>query len=316
MQRFRVLRDWVRAPAPTLLETVAWIILALAVATGLRAALTPWLGENLAYATYPPFVLALTLRFGWRTGLGAALLAAPLSAWLFMTDAPGAYVTAAHLVAAAVFIGMSGLVIATAELLRRAFRELDTAAKQQAAMNAELQHRVKNSLAVVQALAAQTGRAAVDFESFYEDFRGRLLALAAAHDLLSSGAWSSCELSLLAQETLKPFASERIRIEGQPARIAASSCTPLVLALHELATNAVKHGALSSAHGFVTLRWEATPCGHRILWREHGGPAVLPPVRVGLGRRLLKAQAGLEAVKLDFAPAGVACEICLPPAPS
>jgi hypothetical protein len=138
-----------------------------------------------------------------------------------MTGASGASsVTTAQLVAVTVFIGMSGLVIVTAELLRRAFLELDAAAKQQAAMNAELRHRVKNSLAVVQALAAQTGRTALDFESLYDDFRGRLLALAAAHDLLSSGGWTTCDLSLLAHEALKPFASKRIRIDGQPARIA------------------------------------------------------------------------------------------------
>lgn len=166
---------------------------------------------------------------------------------------------------------------------------------------------------MVQALASETGRSAVDFESFYENFRERLLALASAHNLLSSAGWTTCELSALVHETLRPFASARIRIEGRPVQIAAASCTPLVLALHELATNAVKHGALSSPEGEVTLRWEGETLGHRLVWRERRGPRVTPPTRTGLGRRLLRAQTGLDAVNLEFEPRGVVCEILLPP---
>lgn len=214
---------------------------------------------------------------------------------------------------AAVFTLMSGLIIATAGLLRGALRELDEAARRQDATNAELQHRVKNTLAVVQALASETGRSADTFDGFYADFRERLLALASAHNLLSSAGWTACELSSLARESLRPFASARIRIEGRPAQIPAVSCTPLVLALHELATNAIKHGALSSPDGEVTLCWKDEPIVRRLVWRERGGPQVTPPTRTGLGRRLLRPQPGLDAVNLEFRPDGVVCEILLPP---
>lgn len=108
-------------------------------------------------------------------------------------------------------------------------------------------------------------------------------------------------------------ASARIRIEGRPAQIPAVSCTPLVLALHELATNAIKHGALSSPDGEVTLCWKDEPIVRRLVWRERGGPQVTPPTRTGLGRRLLRPQPGLDAVNLEFRPDGVVCEILLPP---
>lgn len=314
MHRIQTLRNWIRAPAPTRREAAVWIALGLALATGLRSTLNVWLDGSLAFATYQPIVLALTLRFGWGAGLCAALLGALLGASLFLPGDPRSAFGPAHVAAAAEFIIVSGLIIGTAALLRRALRGLDEASGRQDTMNAELQHRVKNTLSVVQALASETGRSAVDFESFYENFRERLLALATAHNLLSSADWTTCELSTLVHETLRPFASARIRIEGRPAQIAAVSCTPLVLALHELATNAVKHGALSSPDGEVTLRWEREPAGHRLVWCERGGPRVTPPTRTGLGRRLLRTQVGLDAVNLVFASGGVVCEIQLPPA--
>ncbi len=130
---------------------------------------------------------------------------------------------------AAVFTLMSGLIIATAGLLRGALRELDEAARRQDATNAELQHRVKNTLAVVQALASETGRSADTFDGFYADFRERLLALASAHNLLSSAGWTACELSSLARESLRSlrpgFASRGVLLRSQRSR-ARPWCSP------------------------------------------------------------------------------------------
>jgi two-component sensor histidine kinase/DNA-binding NarL/FixJ family response regulator len=183
---------------------------------------------------------------------------------------------------------------------------------------AELDHRVKNILANVRAMAGLAGRKAKSVDEFVKALDGRLLAMANAHNLLSVASWRDAELMELAKAILLPFTShhgENIAVHGEPVRIPPKVAQALALVLHELATNAVKHGALASPQGRVTLEWKQSQSSPalEILWRETGGGPVLPPKRRGLGLTIIETALSGEGVKIDcrFEPGGVACAILI-----
>ena len=186
---------------------------------------------------------------------------------------------------------------------------------------AELNHRVKNTLATVQSLARQTGRAAASPAEFTAAFEGRLLALARAHDLLTREDWRGATVADVVGEALAPhLACGRVSLAGPRLRIGPREAVALAMALGELATNAAKHGALSAEGGRVAVSWraEADGGGGVLSWEEAGGPPVAaPPSRRGFGLRLLSQ--GLRqdlhaAAELDFAPGGLRCAIRFPAA--
>jgi PAS domain S-box-containing protein len=181
---------------------------------------------------------------------------------------------------------------------------------------AELNHRVKNTLAIVQALAFQTLRRGEVPDSVGESFAGRLQALAAAHDILVKEGWESASIEEVASAVLDPHdgGEGRISVEGKPIRLPPQMTVTLAMTLHELATNAVKHGALSNGHGRVRLSWEKPEAEPRIRlsWVEEMGPPVREPERQGFGTRMIRRAFGAEAngtVALDFSPTGLRCEI-------
>jgi PAS domain S-box-containing protein len=179
----------------------------------------------------------------------------------------------------------------------------------------ELHHRVKNLLATVQALAAQTLRSGSrDPEQFAAAFTARLRAMARVQDLLTVEDWRDAELAAVLRAALSPWlgAGGRIALAGEgQARVSAKQAQALVLALHELATNAGKHGALSAPEGRVILCWRAGRQGEVALdWTERGGPPVAgTPSRRGLGSRLMQALprelGGGATVALRYEPEGV-----------
>src|SRR5262249_11867179 len=159
----------------------------------------------------------------------------------------------------------------------------------------ELTHRVKNTLAVVQSIANQTLEGSCSSAEFIENFHGRLGALARAHELLIASNWQGAELEALAHDQLQPYISDnsaRVRIEGEPITLPARFATPLGLMLHELATNAAKHGSLKEPNGSVSLTWRLKPeNGRRVLivtWQEQGGAPVTKPEKSGFGRFLIE----------------------------
>jgi PAS domain S-box-containing protein len=188
----------------------------------------------------------------------------------------------------------------------------------------ELNHRVKNTLASVMSLATQTLRATGGQpERFMADFVGRLRALSRAHDLLSDEAWEEAELAQVARAALAPWLGDprRIRIEGPDGvALRPSQAQAVVLALHELATNAAKHGALSVPEGAVALGW--TVCsegGAEMVWQESGGPRVTPPAEGsrGFGSRLLERALPQDlgpgaTVALRFEEAGLVATVRFP----
>jgi PAS domain S-box-containing protein len=155
----------------------------------------------------------------------------------------------------------------------------------------ELNHRVKNTLATVQSIAAQSLRSVSDVGRARDAFESRLIALAAAHDLLTAQSWNGARLSDVVAAASSPFETVRrpqISRSGPSVWLTAQQALALSLALHELATNAAKYGALSEPDGQVTIRWRRA-AGELILsWVEQGGPPVKPPTRSGFGTRLLQ----------------------------
>jgi two-component sensor histidine kinase len=180
----------------------------------------------------------------------------------------------------------------------------------------EVDHRANNLMAVVQgAVALSRGR---DVKELRENIIGRVEALARAHQLLSQSRWAGADLRRLVEDELRPYAlgdDERVRIEGDAAPLTPATAQGVAMALHELATNAAKHGALSVPTGSVSVRWRAADGRLKLQWREAGGPPVSPPGRLGFGTTVLtRALSGAVggAAKLDWRPEGLVCELELP----
>jgi two-component sensor histidine kinase len=199
--------------------------------------------------------------------------------------------------------------------LRDTQRALAEAARQQRLLIDELNHRVKNMLSVVQSLARQTIGHTPDPAAAQLAFEGRLGALARAHDTMTRVHWEKAELAEVVEGALDSGGvADRVHIGGPKVWLESRIAVTVAMALHELSTNAIKYGALSTESGAVDFRWRVEEAPRRLLleWREHGGPPVTPPTRHGFGTRMLeRALAGdLKAqVRLDFAPEGLVCTI-------
>ncbi|MBF9235289.1 PAS domain S-box protein [Microvirga sp. BT350] len=181
----------------------------------------------------------------------------------------------------------------------------------------ELNHRVKNTLAKVQAIASQTLRNAASVEEARMSFETRLIALAKAHDLLTRESWESADLTDIVRDALELYAgANRFRIDGPVVRLGPEPALAIAMALHELSTNAAKYGALSRDDGCIDIVWrlKGDADGRRLSlrWAERGGPPVVPPQRKGFGSRLLERALAQELggeVRVVYEPTGVICMI-------
>lgn len=174
---------------------------------------------------------------------------------------------------------------------------------------AELDHRVKNVLAAVQALAQQTAKRTASLPAFLQTFGGRLKAMASANELLTAARWRGAAIDHLAAAELGALAPGQTHWEGPDLFLTPRAANALSLALHELATNAVKFGALSVETGRIDLKWTArAKGGFELTWTESGGPTVAAPARRGFGSTLLDQVTGRELngdTDVDYRPAGV-----------
>lgn len=183
----------------------------------------------------------------------------------------------------------------------------------------ELNHRVKNLLAVIQSIVQQSGRHAANAEALQQSLRGRLRAMAVAHEILATRQWGGAELEAVLRATLAPHVegeAERLSLDIQPLTVAPATAQSLSLAMHELATNAIKYGAWSTAGGRVAIEGRADgEGGYELTWSESGGPPVEPPTTKGFGSLLLSRaftyETGGKAV-LEWRPEGLRCVIHLP----
>lgn len=179
----------------------------------------------------------------------------------------------------------------------------------------ELNHRERNLLATIQGIAAQTKRSSVSKDESWNRFDERILALAIAHESLTSSQWRNVKLGELIEASLRPFGSlaDSIKLAGDElVSVDAKTATSVTLALNELATNALKYGALSVPDGTVELSWLVDhPSGElRLKWVERGGPPVERPKRKGFGTVLIEKGLGQNnAARIEFAATGVVCEM-------
>jgi PAS domain S-box-containing protein len=185
---------------------------------------------------------------------------------------------------------------------------------------AELSHRVKNTLATVISVAQQTFRRVLSFQEGRASFEGRILALAQTHSRLAETNWSGAALYTVVDDEVAPYRHDdrsNIVLSGPDIMLNPKSAVALGMAFHELATNAAKHGALSTKDGKVEVRWELLEQGDQVCirWAESGGPPVVNPERSGFGRMLLERGLAVELrgkVQLDFARDGLRCVIAFP----
>ncbi|HSI00788.1 MAG TPA: HWE histidine kinase domain-containing protein [Reyranella sp.] len=191
--------------------------------------------------------------------------------------------------------------------------DLKAAEQRQRLVFDELNHRVKNTLAIVQSLAQHTLNSSPDPKAFAQAFGERLQSLSRAHDLLARTAWQAVALHDVAAAVLEPFMTGegRVDIRGEAVDLPANITITLALMLNELATNAAKYGAMTGDAGTVGVSWTVTPIGDALavdlIWRELGGPPVVKPERRGFGSRLLAASAQQikGELRIDYAVTGV-----------
>src|SRR3954453_22527133 len=232
-------------------------------------------------------------------GMGGLLLMQPqpsVARWRGRSTAGPSYYRTPHVFTDAEM----GLAVTIARQLGFAFERMRAEEHRKQAEEAkelllnESRHRIKNTLATVQAIAGQTLR---DIPSGQQEaFLARLHALGEAHELLTSGDWHQAILPDVVRRALKPFESpkqNRFTHQGPALWVPAPTSLSLTLCLHELATNAAKYGALSNGAGQVHVAWEPVgPDKARLSWRETGGPAVVAPQRTGFGSRLIESSNG------------------------
>lgn len=196
--------------------------------------------------------------------------------------------------------------------------EQKRAEERQATMVQELNHRVKNMLSVIQAMAFKTMRSCDSLDGFNAAFTGRLRALALAHDILTETRWAGTSLKDLITAILKPHRpadNARIVIDGPSVLLPARATVPLSMTLHELTTNAIKYGALSTPTGRIEIAWKLIGHGDQsveLVWRERGGPRIDRKATTGFGTTLIDRVVSSDlhgSSHLDFDPAGISCTI-------
>ncbi len=200
--------------------------------------------------------------------------------------------------------------------------ERKRAAAHQEMLIGELNHRVKNVLSTVQAIMSQTLRQNGSFDEFAQAFEGRLRALAQAHDLLVEKEWVGADIGQIVEDVLAPYRThgvDRIAVDGARLTLRPQAGVAVTMILHELATNAVKYGALSVPAGKLSVDWhrQGTGAAERlhVRWSESGGPKVAPPSRQGFGTKLIERSTAYElggTATLEYLEEGLRCELIFP----
>lgn len=243
---------------------------------------------------------------------------------LFADEKPSAFTERAERLVTGL-AAQAAIALENGRLYQEAQHEIEErkqAQNQQSFLIRELHHRVKNTLATVQAVVGATARATSNIDDFYKAFVGRIISLANTHSLLTEAVWQTASLREILEKELRPYndeKGERIVLDGPSVELPSDIAVPVGMAVHELTTNAAKYGALSQSTGRVAVSWDVKGRGDDarlvLSWEEQGGPEVFQPDRQGFGSRLLHRVLTTQLnarVGVDYDPAGLRVAIDAP----
>lgn len=289
------------------------IALALALAAMTAARWSVDRGQSGApFALYYPLVIVIAVAFGGRWALAAMFLSGALSVYLFFPPVFTFRAKADDLVILTLYAIGCLLIAFFGDVLRATLREADDNAAALSTINRELHHRSRNVATMVRALLHRAKKSG-STDGQFDQLEAQLTALFKANEMLRFGLAETCDLEELVNAVLQPFPLQQFRITGAPCVVNERVVTRLAMILHELATNAVKHGALSNEMGTVRIAWKKAPAQKSksicITWSEEDGPAVEKPTRKGLGSYLLRPGGGLSSVEADYRPDGFFCSL-------
>ena len=201
-------------------------------------------------------------------------------------------------------------------ILSRVGDSLSSALHQKNVLIDEINHRVKNTLATVQAIARLAGPTASSVPDFVHAFEQRIVALSRAYNLLTESAWGGADLRVLVEGTVAPYlGTGRVTMAGPDVRLPPAMALAMAAALQELSTNAAKYGSLSTAAGTLQIAWTLHDRQRvEFCWLERGGPQVVKPTRRGFGTRMMEDILARDTgwrIELDYAPAGLRCAIVI-----
>ncbi len=285
-----------------------------------RLAATPLLGEEVSFITGAPLVM-LAAFFGGRLagfatvalGSGFALVIASGGHWAVIAE--GWPRLLLWIVSAVILMLIAAELRTALEFLRQREDALLDAQTRMKLLVRELEHRGRNALTIVHAMSNDVARSAGSVADYRDQLGGRLAALAASYSALTAERSEPVDLARLVGATLKPFARQVDIRPGQDCQLAPKDSLALAMALHELATNATKYGALSTPAGVVRLSWDQSKAGHvDMFWSERGGPAPSLPNAPGFGSELLKGLFRAATARFDTSatPQGLDAHIMLP----
>ncbi len=279
-------------------------------ATAVRAALDPFIDSGLYFTFVFPAIFIAGFWGGNRAAITTALLGGLLSGFFWIPPRFSLNIDKSGWTQIVVYASSASVQLLVVAIVNGLVQALEAAERKSVALANEMQHRSLNILALVQAIARQTLRsgAGADDKALFEE---RIGALARSHQLLRESGRDVVELGRLLKEIVQPFDSARIALTGPPCFIEGNAGTSIVMLFHELATNAVKYGALSVETGAVSVAWKLLDGQAHVTWQEKGGPPVAKPERTGSGSRLMQAIFA-DQPGLVFLEEGVNATISIP----
>ena len=308
-------RAWLPDRAPKVWEAILLGAGLAAAATAVRVGVHGALGRELPFITYFPALVAASALGRYAGGVTCLALASVAVLVLPIPfDASALWAIGAFWIAGGLVIAVGAALSDTIGDLRRSRAGLTEAQGRLQTLVGELAHRNRNALFVIMAIVSQSARSAQSAGEAERIINGRLEALVRAQDVVLKGG-AAADLQQLVERALEPFELARFDITpGPPVQMEDDVAIGLGLLFHELATNALKYGALSRPAGRVRIGWTAGPDDARFTWREEGGPAVAAPTREGFGARLIGTALVPQGGKAErrFEPGGVVCELSIP----
>ena len=267
--------------------------------------------RQLPFITFFPAVFLAGYFLGRGPGILVLLLSTLVGTlWI---EPFGHHVIGFYVASALLFLVTAGVILFLVDALATAHKKLTWQDRRLEMINRELKHRITNLFAIADSVCQQTITAGGSKREMSRAVSGRIRAISAAQGLLSATSTEGAELTALVQSLVSNLAPApaRVRVEGQPIRLGGELATPFALILHELATNALKYGAWSKEDGRVHITWSNSG-SLQFQWREHDGPTIAPPMREGLGRKLIQSSLPGARVEHSLKPDGLQCDIDLP----